>query len=620
MARNGSTMLFGGVSWDMTRKHHFIDLIPPGAARTLPALFWERVRRTPSCCAYRRFDRFGRCCQTTRWAETAALAARWQVALKSEGLEAGERVAVMLRNSLEWVLFDLAALGLGLVTVPLYFNDRPESFAYILEQTGTRLLVIEEESQWHAIREVHVRFAELRRIVSIKPLAEPDHDPRLIGLDRWLPDVAADYVMGDDNAEGLASIVYTSGTTGPPKGVMLSHANILSNVHGCLARVPVYRDDLFLSFLPLSHTLERTVGYYLPMAAGACVAHVRSLEKLPEDLTAVAPTIIVCVPRIFERLYKRVSARLAESSRWRRRLFDLAVVVGRRRFLYRQRRGSWSWWLLFWPVFDQFVAAPVLAALGGRIRLAISGGAPLDPKVAGVFHALGLTLLQGYGLTETSPVVSTNTPEDNRPDTVGPPLPGVEVRLGDESELLVRGPCVMLGYWRNEDATREAIDAEGWFHTGDQAVIDTDGHIRITGRLKEIIVLANGEKVPPADLELAIGTDPLFEQVMVVGEGRPYLAALVVLNENEWGKLAQDLGLDPQDRDLPAGGVAEQAVLRRIAARIGHFPGYAQIHRVRVTREPWDVQNGALTATLKIRRKVLSERFSAEIESLYVGH
>jgi len=598
---------------------HSTDLIPPEAAPTLPAMFRERVRRTPAGRAYRRFDRNDRCCETTTWMETARLAARWQAALRREGLQPGERVAVMLRNRLEWVLFDLASLGLGLVTVPLYFNDRPDNFAYILEHTEARVLLIEGESQWAQIRTLQRHLSHLSRIVSVTPIHDAERDPRLRELAHWLPDAAMDYTALDAEPGALASIVYTSGTTGRPKGVMLSHANILANVQDCLRRVPVHTNDLFLSFLPLSHTLERTVGYYLPMLAGACVAHVRSLEKLPEDLTAVAPTIIVCVPRIFERLYKRVSARLAEAAPWRRRLFDLAVDVGRRRFLYRQGRGSWSFRLLLWPLLDRLVAAPIRATLGGRMRLAISGGARLDPAVAWVFDAMGLNLLQGYGLTETSPVVSTNTLEDNRPDTVGRPLPGVEVKLAENRELLVKGPSVMLGYWRDDNATRAAIDAEGWFHTGDQAVLDADGHITITDRLKDIIVLANGEKVSPTDLELAIATDPLFEQVMVVGEGRPYLAALVVLNAPVWSGLARDLQIDPRTEDMPAGGAAEQALLDRIATRMTRFPGHAQIRRVHATG-PWDVKDGALTATLKIRRQVLSARFAKEVDSLYAGH
>jgi long-chain acyl-CoA synthetase len=266
------------------------------------------------------------------------------------------------------------------------------------------------------------------------------------------------------------------------------------------------------------------------------------------------------------------------------------------------------------------VAKRILAALGGRVRLTVSGGAPLNPEIARFFIALGLCILQGYGLTEASPVVSVNSESDNRPETVGRPLAGVEVMLGAEKELLVRGPNVMSGYWRNPEATAAAIDGQGWLHTGDQATVADSGHITITGRLKEIIVLANGEKVAPAELEMALTTDRLFEQTMVVGDGRPYLVALVVLNDVEWLRLAGRLGLDAADDSILESSQVEQALLERIASKLSHFPGYARIRRVHAGRTPWSVQEGLITATLKLRRKPLLERYADEIEALYAGH
>jgi long-chain acyl-CoA synthetase len=444
-----------------------IDLISLDQAPTLPALFLERVRRTPHACAYRHFDLNDRCCTDISWQETLELAGRWQAALRNEGLPPGERVAVMLRNGLEWVAFDLAALGLGLVTVPLFVNDRPDNFAYIIEATNARLLLIEGVEHWQRITTVHQRLGCLARIVSVNPACEGDCDLRLVDLDHWLPATAPDYSTVDLKPDRLASIVYTSGTTGNPKGVMLTHAKILANAFAGISAVPVLADDLFLSFLPLSHTLERTVGYYLPIMAGACVAHVRSLDKLAEDLPQVQPTVIVSVPRVFERVYQRIRTRLTAGPRWKRLLFQLAVTIGWRRFQMVQGRENWSPAFLLWPVLDRLVARPVRQALGGRVRLAISGGAPLNPEIARVFIALGINILQGYGLTETSPVVSVNTDVDNRPDTVGRPLPGVEVRLAEQSELLVRGPSLMAGYWQDSTATAAAIDTDGWFHTGD---------------------------------------------------------------------------------------------------------------------------------------------------------
>jgi len=596
------------------------DIISPDTAGTLGGLFRERVRRTPDSCAYTGYDCQGRCCECSTWAETAAQAALWQEAFRREGLQPGERVAVMLKNCLEWVLFDQAALGLGLVTVPLYVNDRPDNFAMIIEETGTRLLLIEGVDQWERIRQVSGRLDNLVRIVSLTPACERECDPRLSLLGDWLPDSAPGYDAGSFPPQTLASIVYTSGTTGNPKGVMLSHANILDNTYAGASRIPVFPDDLFISFLPLSHTLERTSGYYLPIMTGASVAHVRSLDQLPDDLAAIRPTIIISVPRIFERVHRKIRKILAAGPRWKRRLFDLTIDVGWRRFLHSQGRGDWSPLFLLWPLLDWLVAKRILAVLGGRLRLSISGGAPLSPEIARFFIALGLRILQGYGLTETSPAVSVNTEGDNRPETVGQPLPGVEVMLAAENELLVRGPNVMSGYWGNPEATAATIDSQGWLHTGDQATIADSGHITITGRLKEIIVLANGEKVAPAELEMALATDRLFEQTMVVGDGRPYLIALLVLNEAEWLRLANRLGLNAADDSILDSKHVEEALLERIAPRLSHFPGYARIRRVHAGLTPWSVQEGLITATLKLRRKQLLERYADEIEALYAGH
>jgi long-chain acyl-CoA synthetase len=599
--------------------NHPNDLISPATAGTIPGLFRERVRRTPDTCAYRRYLPEKGDWATTTWGEMTSLAGRWQEAFRREGLVPGDRVAVMLKNCREWVLFDLAALGLGLVTVPLFANDRPDNFVHILRETGARFILIEGAEQWQRIARVADRLGTVERIVALERACELECDLRYAELASWLPDTGGTYTVHESAPTDLATIVYTSGTTGRPKGVMLSHANILGNAYAGLQHVPVRPDDLLLSFLPLSHMLERTAGYYAPMMAGACVAHVRSIDNLAEDLVAVRPTLLIAVPRIFERTHARITAGLEEKPALVRFLFYLTVNIGWRRFVRRQGRDGWSLLYLLWPLLERLVARRVTGRFGGRLRLAISGGAPLAPPIARVFIGLGVDVLQGYGLTETSPVVAVNTLDENLPATVGRPLPGVEVRVAEGGELLVRGPCVMAGYWKNPAATAAVIDRDGWFHTGDQARIDDRGHIVITGRLKEIIVLSTGEKVAPEELEIAIGVHPLFEQVLVVGEGRPYLAALVVLNGREWEKLARRLALAP-DADALNGKAVEEALLAEIARRLSRFPGYAQVRRVHATLEPWGVQEGLITATLKLRRAVLLARFAREIEALYEGH
>ncbi|HEY6839007.1 MAG TPA: AMP-dependent synthetase/ligase [Geobacteraceae bacterium] len=596
-----------------------LDIIDPQTAVTIPGLFRERVRRTPGACAYKRFVGGERCCDSVTWREVYRLAARWQEALRRETLQPGDRVAVMLKNGLEWVLFDLAALGLGLVIVPLFVNDRPENFAFILAQTKARLLLIEGKGQWQRIEDEGERLPGIERIVTLEPVCDRDCDPRLTELAAWLPPEAGEYRTRECDTRELATIVYTSGTTGNPKGVMLSHANILANAFAGLQRVAVYPDDLFLSFLPLSHTLERTVGYYVPLMAGACVAHVRSIERLAEDLVAVRPTILISVPRIFERIDKKITGEL-DGRPLRRHLFYLAVEAGWKRFLRRQGRGAWSPLFLLYPFLARIVARRVMAGFGGRVRVAISGGAPLAPAISRIFIGLGLNLLQGYGLTETSPVVAVNATDDNLPATVGRPLPGVETRVADDGELLIRGPSVMLGYWENTAATAAAIDQDGWFHSGDRARIGEHGHITITGRLKEIIVLSTGEKIAPEELEIAIAASPLFEQVAVVGEGRPFLAALVVLNKGQWESLAADLGIALLGADSLAKREVEEALLARIDRRLARFPGYARIRRVHAMLAPWRVEEGLITATLKLRRRELQARLAREVEALYAGH
>ena len=587
--------------------------IPLAATPTLPALFRERVSRTPGATAYIQYER-GRW-QAHSWAETAAQVARWQAALRRCGLVPGQRVALMCRNRWEWVICDQAALGLGLVLVPLYPRDRPDNVAWILHHCGAAVLIIESAIQWRILAPVLDGLAPLRKVVSIEEV--PGAPDRVCPASRWLPERAAEPPVWAGAPDDLATIVYTSGTTGRPKGVMLSHHNILWDIHAALELFDLRPEDRTLSFLPLSHTLERTVGYYLPMVAGVTVAYSRSVAQLAEDLEAIHPTLMITVPRIFERMHTAIESRLVRAPTLRRALFHQAVETGWRQFLHRQGRAPWSARLLLHPLLDRLVGAPVRARLGGRLRLSICGGAALNPQVARTFISLGIPVLQGYGLTETSPVISTNTLEDNVPDSVGRALPGIEVRTTADGELLTRSPAVMLGYWRDPLATRAILDREHWLHSGDRAEIDASAHIRITGRLKEIIVLSTGEKVPPADMETAITLDPCVDQAMLIGEGRPYLAALVVANPAALGALARDL--DPGAPAARSAPRLEAVLLQRIQHQLRSFPGHAQVHRIALVPEPWTPDNGLLTPTLKLRRDRILTRHRTLVEALYAG-
>jgi long-chain acyl-CoA synthetase len=589
------------------------------SALTLDGLFRERVRRTPDAVAYRDFNQQHANWRDYTWAQIDHQVARWQAALEGDGLRPGDRVAVMLRNSPQWVIFDQAALGLGLVVVPLYTQDRPDNVAYIVNDAACKVLLFDAFEQWRACAGAREQLAGLTRILTVEPLPGAADDPRLKSIDQWLPDDggATRHVPRDPTA--LATIVYTSGTTGRPKGVMLSHRNILSNLEALSHVMALDHNDVFLSFLPLSHTFERTCGYYFTILSGSVVAYARSVQQLGEDLQTIRPTMLISVPRIYERVYAAIKARLDADPPLKKKLFGLAVGTGYARFEHRQGRAGWRPSFLLWPLLNALVAKKILARLGGRLKAAFTGGAALPPDISRVFIGLGLPVIQGYGLTETSPVACSNRLHDNLPASVGKAVPGVEVRIGDQNALMIRGPNVMLGYWNNPEATRAMIDAGGWLNSGDTARIDDAGHVFITGRLKEIIVMSNGEKIPPADIEAAILRDALFEQVMLIGENKPYLSAMTVLNPEQWKKLAGEKGHAADAAALRAPAVEKQ-LLARVAAQMKEFPGYAQVRRITATLEPWTVENGLLTPTLKLRRSRVLERFHAEIDGMYEGH
>ena len=590
------------------------------AAETLPQMFQARVKASGNCRAYQQFNHIW---ISYSWSQVAERVARWRAALRREALHQGGRVAILLPNGLDHACADLASLSEGLVPVPLHVVDNAENLAYVIGDSGAAILFVESAERWEALRPYRERMPELRRVVCLGSAPPAADAAPAIGVDAWL--AAADPCPADGpepviRSGDLAAIVYTSGTTGRPKGVMLSHRNVIANVRAIMAVMPVLDTDLFLSFLPLSHTFERTVGYYLPMAAGAGVAYARSVALLMEDLQTVRPTILVSVPRIYERAY----AALRESIRSRRlraRLLDIAVDMGWRRFCHEQRRASGLSLAdrLVFPLLDRRVGKVLRARFGGRLRAAVTGGAPMAFEVARTFLSLGVPVLQGYGMTESSPVIACNVPEDNDPESVGRPLPGVHVRIGAQDELQTHSDSVMLGYWKRAAESAAVLDRDGWLHTGDQARLQ-DGRIRIAGRLKDIIVTSTGEKVAPVDLESALAADPFIDQAMVLGEGRPYLAALLVLNHNRWEQQADALGLPAHDTAQLRTQTAVGWALERIRNALRGFPSYASPRAVLLTTEPWTVSAGLITPTLKPKRAAIEARYAAEIAELYRGH
>jgi long-chain acyl-CoA synthetase len=585
-------------------------------AGTLYGLFQERVHRTPHNPAYRSYDSNSESWHDITWQDVANQVALWQQALLQEDLEPGDTIALNLKNCKEWVFFDQAAHGLGLIIVPLYPDDRPDNVAYILQDADVKLLFMQNSGQWKRLQPSITEEHALKRVVIFgEGEADSLSEPAMY-TQQWLPEIWGALQEWDTDPHKLASIIYTSGTTGRPKGVMLSHHNMLSVASSTAQLAKLSAEDLFLSFLPLSHTLERTAGYYMPMIAGACVAYARGIAQLSTDLQTVKPTIMIAVPRIFERIYVRLQDQMTAGSKFKKTLFHAAVKTGWTKFQYDQGKIGWRPSLLLNPLLEKLVSSKVQARLGGNIRIIVSGGAALPTPVAKMFIGLGFCLVQGYGLTETSPMISVNTPEDNDPTSVGPAIPGVAVMIGENDELLARGPGNMLGYWNNHKATAQVIDSRGWLHTGDQAKIE-DGKIHITGRIKEILVLSNGEKVPPGDIENAILLDSLFEQALVIGEGENFLAALLVLNQEKWVSYAKEHSCDPFDTDSLNNKDVHASITKLLRDLLHDFPAYARIRKVALTLDPWEVDAGLMTPTMKIKRPQVMAHHKTDIEHIY---
>ncbi len=594
--------------------------IEENANLTLPGLFKERVNNTPDRIAYRYFDRDKQAWASSTWSQMSNEVARWQAALKNEGLQHGDKIAIMLPNGKEWITIEQAALGMGLVVIPLFINDRPDNVAYILQDAGVKLLIVEGQEHLQQLQSIHAQLDGLVRLLSVEAYESDFQYTRLIKIQDWLPENAIGLSDEVKDPGSLATIVYTSGTTGRPKGVMLSHKNILCNAYGGIDAVPISENDVFLSFLPLSHMFERTLGYYIPMITGSTVAFARSVSELAEDMLTIRPTVLISVPRIYERIHSKIQSQLETKPPLANKLFNRCVNTGWDQFEHNQKRLAWQPSFLLLPILNQLVAKKIMAKMGGRMRVAICGGAPLSPNIAKTFIGLGLNLVQGYGLTEFSPIIAGNRPNDNIPASVGLPLKGVDIKLTDKDELLVKGDSVMLGYWNNPDATKKIIDKEGWLHTGDKVRIDEKNHIYITGRLKEIIVLSNGEKIPPGDLEVAIGADSLFDQALIIGEGRPFLSAFVVLNEELWEALSIKLDLAGNDDDPLQAESLTDLVLSKIKKQLSDFPGYTQIYKATIFLQPWTIEDGLMTPTLKLKRDRIMAKFQDKIDIMYQGH
>ena len=552
------------------------------------------------------------------FASTSALAQ----ALSDHGVTHGDRVILLMDNRPEWHMTDLAVLSLGAADVPLYGTLTPGQIAYQAGDSGARVAIVENHAQMAKFLEIRDRCPDLELLIQL----EGDHEH---GVASWDDVVGSGRTRKSENLfwdraarvrpDDLMTLIYTSGTTGEPKGVALTHDNLVQNVLFSADRIPVTRNDLALEFLPLCHVLERMIGYiYMWRATSKAYCSVYDVGELIAD---IKPTLFAGVPRFFEKVLQKVFDRVAEAGPLKRALFRRAIDIGKETAHARIRGAKLSAIRTRrYELADRLVLSKVREGLGGRVRYAISGGAELPMHVAEFFHALGVPVMEGYGLTETSPVIAVNGagPGELRLGTVGRPLKNLEVRLASDGELCVRGPSVMKGYWNRPEATAEVFDDEGFFHTGDIAEIDDDGFVLIVDRKKDLIITAGGKNVAPQPIESRFTRSPLIENIVLIGDGRPFLVALIVPAFEELVRWAEDAGLETTD---PEELTALPDVVRLfgdiVEGENGVLARFEQVKAFRLLSRPLSVETGELTPTLKVKRRVIERRFAALIDAMY---
>ncbi len=594
-----------------------------GLAETLIQLFLDTVDHRP------RRDLFVRKAHG-RWEEISAERSLADVeglalALRELGIRPGERVALLSENRYEWPVCDLAIVGQGAVTVPIYPTLTAEQCRYILENAEASLVIVSTRAQLGKLHSVSRSLPRLRRILHMDPV--PEREETDLELDavlrrgtelRAAEPRAFRALAAAVSPDDLATIIYTSGTTGEPKGAMLTHDNIAFDVRACLERVSLSPADRCLSFLPLCHIFERMAGFYAMLTRGVSIAYAESIDTVANDAIHTRPTVLCGVPRFYEKVFARVMENAAKQPPLRRALFHWGIGAGTRRArAHFARRPLPPHHALAAAIADRLVGAAVRHRVGGRLRFGISGGAPLAPRLMEFFFAIGIPVLEGYGLTETSPVICLNVPGREKPGSVGPVVDGVEVRIGDEGEILTRGRHVMKGYFRNDEASRLAL-RDGWFHTGDVGHLDEEGCLFITDRLKDLLVTAGGKKVAPQPIEARLKTSRWVSEAVLLGDRRPYVVALLVPNFSNLEKEARTRGWP---HTTPAELLARpevralyQSELDRLNAGLAPFE---QVKTFGLLERELSPEAGEVTPTLKVRRRIIAERFSDMIQNLY---
>ncbi len=588
---------------------------------TINTRFAEAARRYPGRAALSHKPGGSKEWVTLTYAEVAAQVKQVSLGLRALGVERGDRVALLSENRPEWVIFDLAAQATGGVTVPVYPTLPASQVAHILADSGAKVIVTSDGKQMAKVLASRADLPNLSVFVTLDADAAKDGvlstasviDAGGAAQFDETYEARRDSVQHDD----LMSLVYTSGTTGSPKGAMLSHGNMAAALDGANAQFPDFTppNDVFLSFLPLSHVFER-VTYYLALTQGAQTIYNDSIFKLLDNMAELHPTIMQCVPRVFESIQERVFDGIAKLPERRRKLTERALELGG--IVAKRRNAGLTVSPLLLGLFlfyDALILAKIRARFGGKIKFLVSGGAPLNPTKATFFLAVGLPILEGWGLTETTAAAAANKRGRVKIGTVGPHLAGVDVQIAGDGEILVHGPTVMRGYWNLPDATAEVIDADGWFHTGDIGEIDTQGYLKITDRKKDILVLASGKKVAPQPIETLLKRSPLIAEVVLLGDNSGAVGALIVPNYDLLKAWAKEGGRDlKKPEDLAADPDARKYVKREIDKLSKDLADFEKIKRIALLPHPFTQDSGELTPTLKVKRRVVAEKYGRLLE------
>src|ERR1700723_958899 len=543
-------------------------------------------------------------------------------ALAELGIKSGDRVGLFAPNCPEWHIADFAITGVGGVSVPIYFNESPERFIYIMNDSGARIIITAGEAQARKAAEARERMPKIEHLICVAPPA--DLRGEILNYENLLS-AAGDADVAEYRkrsalvkSDQLATLIYTSGTTGEPKGVMLTHANLSSNAIESLRHHVVEPGDVVLEFLPLSHVYERTVGYG-SLSKGVTIAYVENIELVSQALLEVHPTMAAAVPRMFEKIYAGILEKGRREQGLKRKIFDWALRVAHDSVPWRAYGKTPSASLkMRWAIADKLVFAKIRAGLGGRLRTFVSGGAPLAPELAEFFFSVGVPVYQGYGLTETSPVVTSNRPDEHKVGTVGRPIPTVQVRIAEDGEILVKGTCVMQGYFGKPEATKEVLSADRWLATGDIGRLDADGYLIITDRKKELLKTAAGKFVAPAPIENMLKSSPFVTNAIMVGDKRKFVSVLIVLNFATIEAEAKHQGREFATRSQMLTDVwVRDLITHEIERLTASLAQYEKPKRFALLEQDFTYASGELTYTLKMKRRVVEERYQDVIARLY---